>query len=78
MLPYVTVQYGSEYGIKQGMYGVVRGDNHDKMLSSKQREMSSNSVHVGNGNSKGVQYLQLSKNATLFNKEMRISNYYRR
>ncbi len=55
MLDYVTVQYGSEYSIKQGMYDVIRGGYHDKMLSSKQREMSSNSVR--NGNSKGVQYL---------------------
>jgi hypothetical protein len=55
MLTYV--QYGSEYGIKQGMYDVIRGGYHDKMSSSKQREMSSNSVHVGNGKSKGVQYM---------------------
>ncbi len=47
MLAYVTVQYGSEYGIKQGMYGVVRGDYHDKILSSKHREMSSILLHVG-------------------------------
>ncbi len=57
MLAYVTVQYGSEYSIKQGMYDVIRGYCHDIILSSKQREMSSNSVYVGNGNSKGVQYL---------------------
>ncbi len=41
------MQYGSEYGIKHGMYGVVRSDNHDKILSSKHSEMSSILLHVG-------------------------------
>jgi hypothetical protein len=47
MLAYVTVQYGSDYGIKQGMYEVARGDYHDKIVSSEHREMSSILLHLG-------------------------------